>query len=213
MGTQFLKSKKMTKEIDRFHQTIFIEEVCIQAHHTILAHKRLLDFISDERNHQRTDVWIHIQSFLSHAAMIAKYIQPSHKAMQNPPTKQRVKFFSECFDISDDSLRLMRKVRNNIEHLDERLDQWMEVDGRHLLQSVFKSREGLEYLNPTTDGAARWFIKRVYLIDEDTFVSQGKQGLDEINLAAVICEVRRIKRIAEQFSLSSSVQWIFPQQP
>ncbi len=203
MGMQFLESKKMTKEINSYHQTILIEEVSMQSHLTILAHNRLLDFIRDERNYQNREVWIHIQSVLSHSAMISKYLAPGG---HNPSSraKKRAKSLKDALCIGANSPLLKRTVRNNVEHLDERFDDWMEADGGRFLECVFESREGLEYMNPTIDGVARWFIRRVYLIDGDTFVSQGREGIDEINLAALICEVRRIKRIAELVLSSSS---------
>jgi hypothetical protein len=80
-----------------------------------------------------------------------------------------------------------------------------------MLESVFVSRENYEFLNRSQEELRGWFIKRVYLIDEDTFISQGKNGLEEIDLAALVNEVRRIEQTAVRvLSEDSTVTRVYP---
>jgi hypothetical protein len=87
----------MPNEIELLHQFILIEEVCVQANLAILAHDRLLEFISDKSNHQRREVWGHIQSFLSHAAMISKYVGTDQGC------RARAEFLKTALAVEDNS--------------------------------------------------------------------------------------------------------------
>jgi hypothetical protein len=140
--------------------------------------------------------------------MISKYMNPNSNSALS---KARASVLKASLEVVEASPIFSRNARNNVEHLDERIDLWIETGPERMLESVFVSRENYEFLNRSEEELRGWFIKRVYLIDEDTFISQGKNGLEEIDLAALMNEVRRIEQTAVHvLSEDSTVTRVYP---
>ena len=186
----------MSIEISPAHRNLLVEEVLVQAHLAIEAYIRLRITVANAETRQRREVWAFIQSALSHTAMISKYMDPPKKSQLS---KARAKALKDLLVVDETSPVLSRNARNNVEHLDERLDLWMGAGEKPIIENVFDSRKDYDYLNPPEAGERRKFTKRVYLIDEDTFMSQGQEGLEEIDLAELMTEITRIQRVAESF--------------
>ena len=103
-------------------------------------------------------------------------------------------------DVNEGSQIFSRSARNNVEHLDERIDNWITAGPERLLEMVFDNRKRYEFLyRPEVGEQCRWFLRRVYLVEEDVFISQGREGVEEIDLAALTAELCRIKHAAHDF--------------
>jgi hypothetical protein len=198
----------MPIEISPVHRNLLIEEVLVQTYLAIEAYNRLRETVANENTRQRREVWAYVQSALSHTAMISKYMNPNSNSALS---KARASVLKASLEVVEASPIFSRNARNNVEHLDERIDLWIETGPERMLESVFVSRENYEFLNRSEEELRGWFIKRVYLIDEDTFISQGKNGLEEIDLAALMNEVRRIEQTAVRvLSEDSTVTRVYP---
>jgi hypothetical protein len=198
----------MPIEISPVHRNLLIEEVLVQTYLAIEAYNRLRETVANENTRQRREVWAYVQSALSHTAMISKYMNPNSNSALS---KARASVLKASLEVVEASPIFSRNARNNVEHLDERIDLWIETGPERMLESVFVSRENYEFLNRSQEELRGWFIKRVYLIDEDTFISQGKNGLEEIDLAALMNEVRRIEQTAVRvLSEDSTVTRVYP---
>jgi hypothetical protein len=198
----------MPIEISSAHRNLLIEEVLVQTYLAIEAYNRLRETVANENTCQRREVWAYVQSALSHTAMISKYMNPVRNYALS---KARANVLKASLEVAETSPVLIRNARNNVEHLDEQIDLWIENGPERMLESVFVSRDNYEFLNRSEGELRGWFIKRVYLIDEDTFISQGKNGLEEIDLAALMDEVRRIEQTAVRFlSEDSTVTRVYP---
>jgi hypothetical protein len=198
----------MPIEISPVHRNLLIEEVLVQTYLAIEAYNRLRETVANENTRQRREVWAYVQSALSHTAMISKYMNPNSNSALS---KARASVLKASLEVVEASPIFSRNARNNVEHLDERIDLWIETGPERMLESVFVSRENYEFLNRSEEELRGWFIKRVYLIDEDTFISQGKNGLEEIDLAALMNEVRRIEQTAVHvLSEDSTVTRVYP---
>ena len=187
----------MSIEISRVQRNLLVEEVLVQINLAVEAYTRLHETVAKVETRQRREVWAFVQSALSHTAMISKYMSPSNK--NSALSVGRAEALKGLLVVAEESPVFSRNARNNVEHLDERLDLWIGAGGGPLLERVFDSRKDYEYLNPPEAGERRHFIKRVYLIDEDTFMSEGHNGLEEINLKELMTEILRIERVAECF--------------
>ncbi|WP_044036475.1 hypothetical protein [Octadecabacter arcticus] len=198
----------MPIEISPVHRNLLIEEVLVQTYLAIEAYNRLRETVANENTRQRREVWAYVQSALSHTTMISKYMNPNSNSALS---KARASVLKASLEVVEASPIFSRNARNNVEHLDERIDLWIETGPERMLESVFVSRENYEFLNRSEEELRGWFIKRVYLIDEDTFISQGKNGLEEIDLAALMNEVRRIEQTAVRvLSEDSTVTRVYP---
>ena len=134
---------------------------------------------------------------LSHAAMISKILLPDTSNNKHVRI-ERSRKIKETLNVKDQSVLLSRTVRNNVEHLDERLDAWIEQGTNRLLEHTFENRSGYDFLNKN---GGRWFVKRVYLVAEDVFLSEGQKGsgVDEICIADLIVEIRQVRKQAQDF--------------
>lgn len=69
-----------------------------------------------------------LQNFINHSAAIARYFFPSMIGGKGERAlhKNRAEFLTKIFDISENSPLHDKKLRNAIEHFDERLDMYLE---------------------------------------------------------------------------------------
>ncbi len=81
------------------------------------------DYLSAKGKDNIPDMFFHVHHFVIHATNIDKLIDV------NPQTF-RGKILSGHLNISGIDLKLFRRLRNHLEHFDERLDKWVkEFDG------------------------------------------------------------------------------------
>ena len=64
------------------------------------------------------DVFLHLQHFLTHAAIVDKILDPKKDS-------ERYRVMSGHVDLSRIDLKPFRRLRNHLEHFDERLDKWV----------------------------------------------------------------------------------------
>jgi hypothetical protein len=186
----------MPIEISPVHRNLLVEEVLVQTNLAVEAYNRLREIVANADTRQRREVWAFVQSVLSHTAMISKYMMPSSNS---PLSAARADELKALLVVDNASPVFSRNARNNVEHLDERLDLWIEAGDQRMLECVFVSRDEYDFLNRPEGEERTWFTKRVYLVDEDTFMSEGRNGLEKIDLAELLAEVRRIMQVAERF--------------
>ena len=187
----------MPIEISSVARNMLVEEIFVQADLTLAAHARVRELTLDLENKDNRLVWGGIQSLLSHAAMISKILLPDTSNNKHVRS-ERSRKLKEILNVKDRSLLLSRTVRNNVEHLDERLDAWIEQGTNRLLEATFENRADYDFLNKN---GRRWFVKRVYLVAEDVFLSEGRKGsgIDEICIADLIFEIRQVRKQAQDF--------------
>lgn len=88
------------------------------------AKKSWAAFKEAEKQTNLEEIFIHLQHFLSHAAIVDKILDP--KIGSN-----REKILSGHINFSEIDLKAFRRLRNHLEHFDERLDKWIsKYDGQ-----------------------------------------------------------------------------------
>ncbi len=94
---------------------IYTGEACTQiefAEHSWSA------FIDAEKREVVIEIFLHLQHFLSHAAMVDKILDPKAGS-------ERENILKDHVDLTDIDLKIFRRLRNHLEHFDERLDKWV----------------------------------------------------------------------------------------
>ena len=166
--------------------------------------ERLQTTLADPATRQTRIVWFHLTGFLSHAAMISKYLSPI-----NPRgVKQtRMSTLRSKLGVDDSSDILPRNARDNIEHFDERIDNWVGHDGQTILEIVLDDRSGYQYLRVDQKR-----IKRVLLEREMIFISENRDGSKlEIELQPISVEALRIAEEAEEWVANESpYHFVYP---
>ena len=109
--------------------------------------------------------------------------------------------------VGDDSDVLPREARDNIEHFDERLDNWVVEDNQTILEMVLPDQTGYDFLRI---GEKR--VKRVLIQDEMIFISEKKDKSQfRLCLQPLHEEVIRIGREAEIWiNNKSPYHFVFP---
>jgi hypothetical protein len=81
-------------------------------------------FIEAEEQGSVLDIFLYLQHFLSHPAIVDKILEPSAYS-------RRRHILSHRIDLSGIDLKPFRRLRNHLEHFDERFDKWVsEYDSK-----------------------------------------------------------------------------------
>jgi len=184
--------------LDIMQGYVLIEEVLIQAALALEAHDKFKRGVANCEARQSHKNWMHMQSTLTHTAMISKMLSPPRKS---DVANLRSQYLMRTLNVDVSSILLDRTARNNVEHLDERLDRWISVGPKRIMQQVFEDRSEYDHLmSSKTDGTRRWFVRRAYILDEDCFLSECRDGnIDKVNFTQLRDELTRIRCLAETF--------------
>lgn len=99
---------------------IYIQEARTQID---FAKRSWLAFIDAEARNDLVDMFLHLQHFLSHTAMVDKILDPKTGSTRHAILMRHL-------NLSGLDLKAFRRLRNHLEHFDERLDNWVaEYDG------------------------------------------------------------------------------------
>jgi len=164
---------------------VYTEEIYIHAQVALSNYATFQNVVADPRSRQSREAWVFLQGFLSHFGMVSKLLYaPSAREKMS---KDRAKELRDYLDTNEESALNDRDARNAIEHLDERLDNWLSKEGKDILECVFENRVGYEFLQRD-----EWIIRRVYLIEEQVFMTEEKDGPKEMHLNPIVNELSRI---------------------
>jgi hypothetical protein len=87
------------------------------------AKRSFAAFREAERSSSVSDVFFHLPHFLVHATNI-------DRILDSKPGSERHSILAAHLDLSGVDLKPFRRLRNHLEHFDERLDRWVrEFDG------------------------------------------------------------------------------------
>lgn len=154
--------------MDKYHLHWYTDEIQIHAASAIASYKHLVTLVAESKTRQSREVWFVLVSFLTHAAMISKFFDPI-KADESK--KQRGVALQAHLKIAKDSPILPRAARDNLEHFDERIDNWVENMEDKVLEMVFDDRDGFNFIYEHK-GA----IRRVLIAEEMVFISEDRHG-------------------------------------
>lgn len=178
--------------MDNYEITWYMEELGMHGFGAFREFKALETAIANPGTINTRVVWFHLTSFLAHAAMISKYLFP----IKPRGIKQtRMQVLRDQLGIDDRSAILSRDARDNVEHFDERIDNWVENGGGAILEAVIPNRRGYDYLR-----AGEKRIKRLLLAEEMIFISERRDGSQlELPLEPLIAEAQRIGKEANRW--------------
>ena len=180
-----------------YELTWYMQEISMHSLGAEIDFKHFLQAVKNEETRQTRTVWFHLTSFLSHAAMISKLVSPiSPRGVKI----ERMNLLQEALNIESNSEVLPRNARDNVEHFDERIDNWIGADSSTLLEVVFPNRAGYDFMNVDEKR-----VKRILLLDELIFISETKNADKfELKLQPLFDEVKRIGDEAEAWIESTS---------
>jgi len=148
---------------------IYTEEVYIHSQSALSNYATFQNIVSDPESRQRREAWGFLQSFLSHFGMVSKLLYAPSARKQI--SRDRAEELRNYLETDENSSLNDRDARNAMEHLDERLDNWLSQEGKGVLECVFENKKGYDFLRKD-----RWVIRRVYLMEEQIFMTQDNKG-------------------------------------
>ena len=182
--------------------TWYVQEIVMHGYGAEIEFNALEKTLADADLRQTRLVWFKLTSFLSHAAMISKYVAP---IQPNAIKRERMEALRDCLKINSESEVLPRDARDNVEHFDERIDNWVGNSGT-ILEIVLKDREAFEFFerdDPLVPSRLR--IKRVLLLEEMIFISEKRNSqYFELELKPLNTEILRIATEANKWVGESS---------
>lgn len=201
-GRPFRREAHMTSE--QLH--CYTDEVWLHAVIALGEFQTMQETLADPDYRQHRGVWVWLQAFLSHTGMVSKLFSPPTK---DPVSKARGEKLSKHLNVTDESPLLDRAARNAIEHLDERMDNWLRGSKTGFLECVFPNRAGLDFLDKS-----RWSVRRVLLLDEMVFVTEGKIDREETALTPLRDELERVVgECMARFKTDDPYSYVHPLRP
>jgi hypothetical protein len=170
---------------------IYTEEIYIHAQVGLSNYITFNNIVADPRSRQSREAWVFLQGFLSHFGMVSKLLYAPSARKQI--SKDRARELRDYLNITEEGALNNRDARNAVEHLDERLDNWLSEEGKGILECVFENRTGYDFLQRD-----KWTIRRVYLMDEHVFMTEGKDGPKEMSLEPIANELSRICQLCNE---------------
>lgn len=189
-----------------YELTWYMQEISMHGLGAEVSFENLLKTVSDQDMLQTRLVWFHLTSFLTNAAMVSKYVSPiSSRGIK----LDRMNVLKRVLKVDADSEVLPRNSRDNIEHFDERIDNWIGADSQTILEVVLQDRAAFNYLK-----ANEKRVKRLLIVDEFVFISENRNGTQvDLELWPLFAEVKRIGDTATNWIESSSpYKFLYPQQ-
>lgn len=178
--------------LDDGRRAILIEEVLLHAIAAIAAFDRMRELVNNKTTRQLRTVWVELQGFLTHAAMVSKFLHPPSR---DAVPQWRAKQLRDALGYGPESPFSNRDARNFLDHIDERLDLWAAPkEFKGLLEIVYETRRDSEYLS--RDG---YFWRRVLIIDPMTFCYEEADGKKEFELTPLYDSLKALVELATRY--------------
>jgi len=130
-------------------------------------------FVDAEKREEVIEVFLHLQHFLSHAAMVDNLLDTKEGSERSQILKGHI-------DLTDLDLKIFRRLRNHLEHFDERLDKWVS------------DYEGHPFFDMNIITGTKGFPEKAFLraLDSHTYKFHG-ESYDLNELHRVLLEIKK----------------------
>lgn len=145
---------------------------------------------------RKDELLMYLQNFVNHSGAIARYFFPSMIGGKGKKIlhKNRADFLRQVFDVTENSPLHDKKLRNAIEHFDERLDMYLE-DG--IVGRIFPSL----ILNKPEETDVPHHIFRAYYLNDGTYQILGERH----DIEPILNEIMRVHNILANFYKNGEV--------
>lgn len=188
-----------------YQLTWYMQEVSMHSYGAEFDMKRIDDLLSNSEMIQSRLVWFHLSSFLSHVGMISKLVSPISK---DASANTRGNALKAALGVSATSEVLPRSARDNTEHFDERIDNWVSANASDIMEIVLPDRDGYNFMRGDEKR-----VRRVLLKQEYVFMSENRDGSKfELELKPLVQEVARIGHEATMWiNTKSPYHFVYPE--
>ncbi|WP_323918401.1 hypothetical protein [Aeromonas caviae] len=138
-----------------------------------------------------------LQNFINHSGAVARYFYPSYGGMKKEKKdihQKRATFLRRVFGVDEKSPLYDKKLRNAIEHFDERLDLYLESG---IVGNIFPSL----ILDKPEDTDVPHHIFRAYYLNDDIYQVLGERHY----VQPILDEMIRIHSLLARFDENGGV--------
>ncbi|WP_407353486.1 hypothetical protein [Luteimonas sp. R10] len=162
----------------------YLDELVTQSLSAVASHATLRRYLANPETKQTLFVWTNVSAFLGHVGIISKVLYPARQSSRDRATE-----IKETLDLPELPNLAERAGRDNIEHIDERIDNWAAKDIGSLISMVFDDRAGYEYIC-TPDKA----VRRALIESELIYISENQHGERvETSLQPLLAEIEIVR--------------------
>lgn len=140
--------------------TIYVDEARTQIRFAVLAHDR---FLTARAASNTEEIFSSLHQFFVHVACVDRLLVIR-------PNTRRALILDGRIDLQGINLKTARRMRNHLEHYDERLDKWIEKHEGHAFfdMNITTGSSGFPYHNAlrALDGDTLYFMGETYSISE-----------------------------------------------
>lgn len=148
--------------------------------------RQILEEIENGNNENKQMLLDLIHNIVNQAAAISRYFWPVTKTAIHQKRGEKLR---QAFNVQENNILKDRKVRNFIEHFDEKLDVYIQ---KGIAGTIIPSYIGSR--NPKSDTILHFF--RAFYLDDWTFSVLG----EEYQIQPIINELIRIHLLLEEYS-------------
>ena len=142
------------------HLTWYMQEISMHAYGAEVDMKRIYELLANPETIQSRLVWFHLASFLSHVGMISKLVSPISR---NAMASARGAVLKAALNVAATSEVLPRNARDNTEHFDERIDNWVSANAGNIIEIVLPDQDGYNYLRGNEKRVRRVLLKQEFV--------------------------------------------------
>jgi hypothetical protein len=166
---------------------IYTEETYIHTQLALSNYQTFRNIIDNHESRQSREAWMFLQSFLSHFGMVSKLLYAPSGSQR---AKDRAQELRNHLKTDETSALNNRDARNAVEHLDERMDNWLNASASHkgILEGVFEDEQAFAFLYSFDS----WIVRRVFVLAESLFITEGKDGPKKMEIQPLIEELSRL---------------------
>jgi hypothetical protein len=163
---------------------IYTEETYIHSQLALTNYHKFRSVVDNYETRQHREGWMYLQSFLSHFGMVSKLLYAPSGSKR---ARDRAKQLRKHLDTDETSALNDRDARNAVEHLDERMDNWLEASHKGILECVFDEEKDFAFLS-----LDNWIVRRVFILADNLFITEEKSGLKRMSIQPLIDELSRL---------------------
>lgn len=162
----------------------YLDELVTQSLSAVTSFHLLLRHLANPETKQTIFIWTDVSAFLGHAGIISKILFPSR-----PISQERANELKDVLRLPTLPCLADRAGRDNIEHIDERIDNWAAKDSGSLISMVFDGRGGYDYICTPEKS-----IRRALIQDELIYINESLRGLRvETSLQGLLAEIELVR--------------------
>jgi hypothetical protein len=181
--------------MDRFIERIYLHEMIMQGDNAVAVIQRMNALLASQQN-MATEFFHAAVDFLQHTSAVSRqrWSPGSNDKVRRERAENRGKHLRTSLKIDEEHVLRSRRLRDHLEHYDERIDDWAETSqNKNIVDNMIGPRSAIG-----GDAIRDADIMRLYDPSTNKFVFRGESfDVQELVNGVIDIRDRAIRRLAE----------------